>query len=253
MAIRRMIIFYFLFIIIVIIAGCSQNKTQIVSLGTGGGIKGKVGMPLSDTYIYVYTDENKIHGPWFSISEASSQDGDFRIDNLPPGKYYIVARKRQNGEKGGALTKGDYKSNLYGPIEIKEGVDTNLNISCYVKMDSSIITNLANKKTNTGLSGIITDGDGKPIAGIRVHVYTYIQMSERPKYVSDKTGPDGRYTIYLPESGTFYICARDRFGGPPAIGELYGRFDGGDINPTAIVVKENEMVENINMTVHKVW
>lgn len=235
-----------------ILISCAQNKTNI-SGGGNGGIKGKTIIPLSDTYVYIYKDINEIHGPWFAVSEGSSSDGTFNIGNLPPDKYYAVARKRLNGDKGGPLKTGDFKSDVYGPIEIKPGEYQNTDIYCYLKMDSSIITNLASNKTKTSISGVILDSDGKPVSGMRVHIYTYIQMSERPKYVSDKTGPDGKYIVYLPEGGTYYLCARDRFGGPPAIGELYGRHDGGDINPTAVVVKENEIIENINITVHRVW
>ncbi|NIS77031.1 MAG: carboxypeptidase regulatory-like domain-containing protein, partial [Deltaproteobacteria bacterium] len=78
---------------------------------------------------------------------------------------------------------------------------------------------------NTSISGRVLDADGNPVAGARVHVYTYVQMSERPKYVGERTGADGKYTVSLPKGGTYYLAARNRFGGPPRIGDLYGRYD----------------------------
>ena len=78
-------------------------------------------------------------------------------------------------------------------------------------------------------------------------------LSERPKYVSEATGADGRYVLFFPEGGTFYLAARNRFGGPPKIGELYGRYDDGTVEPSAIHVKDNQILEHVDITVHKVW
>jgi len=105
----------------------------------------------------------------------------------------------------------------------------------------------------SALSGRVVDAEGRPVTGVRVHVYDHIQMSERPKYVSEKTGPDGRYAIFLPRGGTYYIAARDRFGGPPRIGDLYGRYDEGTIDPSGVVVRKGEISTGVDVTVHKVW
>jgi hypothetical protein len=78
-------------------------------------------------------------------------------------------------------------------------------------------------------------------------------MSERPKYVSEKTGPDGRYLIYLPAGGTYYLAARDKFGGPPKLGDLYGRYDQGTIEPSALVIRQGEILAEVDITVTKVW
>jgi hypothetical protein len=78
-------------------------------------------------------------------------------------------------------------------------------------------------------------------------------MSERPKYVSEATGADGRYVLFFPEGGTYYLAARTRFGGPPKIGELYGRYDDGTVEPSAVHVKDHEFVKNVDITVHKIW
>jgi hypothetical protein len=78
-------------------------------------------------------------------------------------------------------------------------------------------------------------------------------MSERPKYVSAATGPDGQYVVYLPKGGTYYLAARDHFGGPPKIGDFYGRFDEGTIDPSGVIVPTGEELKEINITVHKVW
>jgi len=108
-------------------------------------------------------------------------------------------------------------------------------------------------ESNTSFAGTVYDSEGEPLVGIRVHVYDHIQMSERPKFVSDKTGPDGTYKLFLPEGGTYYIAARDKIGGPPKVGDLYGRYDQGTIDPTAIMLKTGEHLTGIDITAHKVW
>ncbi len=71
--------------------------------------------------------------------------------------------------------------------------------------------------------------------------------------MSERTGPDGRYVVFLPKGGTYYLAARNRFGGPPRIGDLYGRFDEGSIDPTGVVVKDGERREKVDIIVFKVW
>ena len=78
-------------------------------------------------------------------------------------------------------------------------------------------------------------------------------MSERPKYVSEKTGPDGRYRVAVRRSGTYYLAARDRFGGPPQLGDLFGRFDEGTVDPSGVVVRRGEVTTGIDITVQQVW
>ena len=78
-------------------------------------------------------------------------------------------------------------------------------------------------------------------------------MSERPKYVSEQTAPDGSYFIFLPKGGTYYLAARDKFGGPPKLGDLYGRYDQGTIEPSAVVIEDKMILQNVDITVTKVW
>jgi len=65
------------------------------------GLTGTVsfqGAPLEKSYLYVYKDAAKrFKGPAYFIQPVA--DGDFRL-RLPPGDYYLLARKRV---KGGAV------------------------------------------------------------------------------------------------------------------------------------------------------
>lgn len=213
-------------------------------------VEGKIFAPLEGAYLYVYKKGMDLYGPAFTVSRATGPEGTFSL-NLPEGDYLAVARKRQNGEASGPVVAGDHKSEF---IEITvRGKTVSMDFEAPVKVGDERRLSAELPEASTGLSGRILDSEEKPVEGARVHVYDHVQMSERPKYVSEKTGPDGRYLIALPEGGTYYLAARDKFGGPPRLGDLYGRYDQGTIEPSAIVVQEGKLREDVDITVTKVW
>ncbi len=230
--------------------GCRDESATSGSASELKRLQGRVLMPLEGTYLYIYKKGMDLYGPAFAVSKATDQDGMFDL-SLPSGEYVVVARKRKAGESSGPVVSGDNRSEFINLVVDND--TTELTIVAPVKVgDSRRLTEQA-EATDTGISGIIFDSDGHPIEGTRVHVYDHVQMSERPKYVSEKTTPDGKYLIYLPKGGTYYLAARDKFGGPPKLGDLYGRYDQGTIEPSAVVVKKGEVLDGVNITVTKVW
>lgn len=235
---------------LLLVAGCSQEQPASTTSGAPGRVHGTVVTPLEGTYLYVYKKGMDLYGPAFAVSAPTGSDGAFDLA-LPDGDYIVVARKREKGETTGPVLAGDNKSDFIN-LTVK-GETPTLTILAPLKIgDQRRLTKEA-VATRTGISGQVTDADGKPVEGARVHVYDHVQMSERPKFVSEKSGPDGRYLVYLPEGGTYYLAARDKFGGPPKIGDLYGRYDQGTVEPSAVVVKLDEMLQNVDITVTKVW
>lgn len=232
-------------------AGCSDNRApEATAAGGMGRVKGTVVAPLEGTFLYAYKKGMDLYGPAFAVSEATGADGAFDLQ-LPDGDYIVVARKRDNGDTAGPVQAGDNKSDFIN-VTVRGGA-TELTVLAPTKVgDSRRLTKEA-AVTRTGLAGRITDSDGNPVEGARVNVYDHVQMSERPKFVSEKTGPDGHYLLYLPEGGTYYLAARDKFGGPPKLGDLYGRYDQGTIEPSAVVVQEGEILQGIDISVTKVW
>jgi len=236
-----------------LLAGCSREGSSPVATPVGNGmgrLQGTIVVPLEGTYLYVYKKGMDLYGPAFTVSEATGPDGAFDLA-LPEGEYIVVARKRGNGDTSGPVLAGDNKSDFM-TLTVTAGMQP-VTVLTPVKVGDQRRLTKETAITTTGLSGRVLDADGKPVEGTRVHVYDHVQMSERPKFVSEKTGPDGHYLIYLPQGGTYYLAARDKFGGPPKIGDLYGRYDQGTIEPSAIVIKENEILQNVDITVTKVW
>jgi hypothetical protein len=213
-------------------------------------LQGQIVVPLEGTSLYVYQKGMDLYGPAFAVSKATGPDGQFDLA-LPAGEYVVVARKRKAGEANGPVVSGDNRSEFINLVVDSD--TTGLTITAPLKIGDSRRLSEQAVETDTGISGTIYDSDGNPIEGTRVHVYDHVQMSERPKYVSEKTTPDGKYLIFLPKGGTYYLAARDKFGGPPKLGDLYGRYDQGTIEPSAVVVKKGEILKNVDITVTKVW
>lgn len=232
-----------------VLAACKDSGTQGKAT-----VSGMVYKPVQNMYVYVYKQGMDLRGPAL-LETAADKDGNYSIQ-LPPGRYLVVARSRKSGEMAGPVEVGDIKSEMIGPVEVGQGGATvTQNIKVFEKSGESKDIALPGTATGkkTGISGRILDADGKPVVGARVHVYNHVQMSERPKFVSSQTGPDGRYSVSLPGGGTYYLAARDKFGGPPKVGDLYGRYDKGTVEPSAVVVKNDEALGSVDITVHKVW
>ncbi|WP_305046027.1 carboxypeptidase-like regulatory domain-containing protein [Geoalkalibacter sp.] len=232
-----------------LVGGCSENSPPPRADGLTR-IDAQVLAPLEGAYLYVYRPGMDLYGPAFAVSPASGPDGRFEL-SLPEGDYLAVVRKRQNGEASGPVVAGDHRGEML-PLKVRGG-QISLKLEASVKIGDERRLSDAREPGRTALGGRILDSEGRPVEGARVHVYDHVQMSERPKYVSEKTGPDGRYLIHLPEGGTYYLAARDKFGGPPRLGDLYGRYDQGTIEPSAVVLEDGQLLDDVNITVTKVW
>ena len=249
----RKIIVWTLLAALTTLSACSpdpQGSSVPPAPAGQGRIKGQVVVPLEGVYLYVYKPGTDLYGPAFAVSPPTGADGAFDME-LPDGEYVAVARKHKDDAAAGPIVAGDNRSD-FQKVSVKGGI-VEMTVVAPVKIGDQRQLAAAVADNRTGLAGRVLDSDGKPVEGARVHVYDHVQMSERPKFVSEKTGPDGRYQIGLPAGGTYYLAARDKFGGPPKLGDLYGRYDQGTIEPSAVVVREGELLKDINITVTKVW
>lgn len=159
------------------------------------------GNPVAGVEAYVYDDTN-IRRPADYISPPTDKSGEFRI-TLPPGRYWVVARLRQGGQRFGPLLSGDKHSGA--PIEIdvmpSEQVDEEFIVAdleetsqLTVKFDTSFIK----------VEGILQTKEGQPVENGYAFVNRQPAAKKIPDYVGAWTDKSGKFTLFLPE-GTYYF------------------------------------------------
>lgn len=221
-----------------------------------GAIAGVVtldGKPLDGVFVTLYVDTAEdLRGSTYATSPPTGKSGVFRFDYLPEVEYFVVARKRAIGGAAGPLTDGDYFG-FYpaNPVHVKAGKVAQLELAVNTKAGEIGKEDSLFRNTGTAVTGIIHDLKGKPVAGVYVFAYLEKVMAhKRPEFISSIVDKDGRYVLYLPEGGTYYLGARSKYGDTPALGEWYGRWEGtGD---HSVVLKTGETLKGIDMTVEEI-
>lgn len=215
------------------------------------GIRGRVlmkegGVPLPGSYVNIYPDTiSNLLGPSQFISTPTDDQGFYQLE-VPPGVYYIVARKRSSGQATGPLAPGDYYSEHQRlAVDVKAGKFVELDMSVALMKAPMFFKRIAGETTDTGIRGVLVDQAGKPVMGGFAMAYLDSAMKRLPDYASSLSDEQGRFTIYLPEGGSYYLAARLHAWDMPSPGEPYGKL-GGD-NPTEIKVNSGRFVENIQI------
>jgi len=189
------------------------------------GIKGELnfqGDPLERAYLYVYKDAARgFKGPGYFVQPVAK--GKFRL-RLPPGEYYLLARKRAKGGQFGPIEIGDYFNYYYGnPVRIEPNRIIDVQLETITRMP---MLEEGESVPFNGLRGQVKDKSGKPVPGLHVFAYRQPGMTGTPDFFSQPTASDGSFALSLPGDGLYYLLARENFGGPAVEGEQYGKFDG---------------------------
>ncbi|PLX45307.1 MAG: hypothetical protein C0609_03475, partial [Deltaproteobacteria bacterium] len=85
------------------------------------------GEPVKRAYLYAYNSaDGGFRGPAYMLQPVG--EGSFSV-RVPPGEYFLVARKRARGGAYGPMDTGDL-FNFYplNPVKIKEGVELKIEI-----------------------------------------------------------------------------------------------------------------------------
>jgi hypothetical protein len=201
----------------------SGNESVSVA-GEGSGVAGQVlfeDKPLARAYVHVYRDAGTNFRGMGLASVPAGEDGRFRI-KLPPGSYYVLARKRQGGGMYGPPGRDDYVGYYPGnPVAVRSGAFATLQLEATTRID------LLEELWGTGgasagwFEGKVTDGAGKPAAGLYVLFYTDAAMSGAPAFVAGPTDAKGHFKVRA-AAGKFHLLARSNLGGPLEAGEWYG-------------------------------
>lgn len=221
-------------------------EEQPVKKAARSGIYGQLsyqGGPLEKAYLYVYKDPGKnFKGPGYFIQPVAR--GDFQL-NLPPGDYYLLARKRAQGGQFGPIEIGDYFNYYFGnPIHIEEGQVREVKLETVTRL-SMLEEDVVDLQ---GISGQVIDAAGNPQSGLYVFAYRQVEMTGNPDFFSPPTKADGRFEISLPDSGPYYLLARQAFGGPAGGDELYGKLQTASGVPLAVSIptEKEEIVIHVS-------
>jgi hypothetical protein len=237
-----------------LLSGCAQTANQTKYLDTAGrsGLTGTVtlkvdGQPLSGAYVNVYPSHvPNLLGPSTYISSPTGADGRYNID-VPPGQYFVVARKRASGMATGPISTGDYFSEDARLLtEIKADKQAVVDLPM-LKMTAPMFFKQggAATVTETGIAGVLVNAAGQPMPGGFAIAYTTSDIQRLPDFASSLTNEKGEFILYLPKGGEYYLAARMHAWDMPRPGELYGKYDGDIVTP--IQVPQKGFVKGIRM------
>jgi len=237
-------------VVIPLVAAVSREPGR--PAGASSGLAGRVtwqGRPVAGVAINVYSDMARgFRGLGSGMIGFTDEEGRFRLA-VAPGRYYLLARKRNAGAPFGPLEAGDLFGFYPGnPVEVKDGRSTHVVIELVEVPEKAPAADAVIGGT-THISGRVLDEEGRPVAGVRVLLYMDPAMIRQPALVSRVTGADGRYDLSFPKGGRYFLVARDMLGGPPSAGQLYGPYQGA---PGGMVqVETGAAIEGVDIVVHR--
>jgi hypothetical protein len=237
-----------------IFLGLEEYTSPPGSLPVPSGVTGVAGVvldngvPAPDVRVSAYlASAGGFRDLGFAASAPTGPDGGFVLD-LPPGKYYLLARKRAGGGVAGPLRKGDLFGYFPGnPVTITQGKATRVALpASSLKLRNTPVYS-AGYTAPASIEGRILDMAGQPVRGAYAALYDNPDLLNRPVFLSDVTGADGIYRLPVPVPGKYFLGARSGYGGSPAPGDLYGRYEG---NPEhSVVLKEGDRMGGVDLVV----
>ncbi len=218
------------------------------------GVSGVVlvdGVPLADAHVFAYIrTDTAFRDMGFAASAPTGSDGAFYLD-LPPGRYYLVARKRASGGVAGPLRKGDAFGYLpANPVEVTTGRLLRVSLPATTLRLRNTPGYSASAVAASSIEGRILGPDGTPRRGIYAALYDNPDLLNRPIFISESTGENGRYRLSVPAPGVYYLGARSGYGGSPAPGDLYGRYEGNAEH--AVTIREGDRLTGLDVVVSEV-
>jgi hypothetical protein len=151
-------------------------------------------------------------------------EGRFTI-KLLPGSYYMGAMLITDSGRGpGPPQKGE---TFYFAKDTSGELRT-FTISTKEEKDAGVIIGAAPEtfplvKSLVTIEGRLLKEDGKPFIGGVVLIKSDMN-NQRPDFVSQRTGEDGKFRIQLPPDTTYYLLGRERSVGRPVPGSYVGTY-----------------------------
>jgi hypothetical protein len=156
--------------------------------------------------------------------ERMEPDGRFSV-KLLPGTYYMgILIITDPGRGPGPPQKGE---TFYFAKDAKGGLRT-FTLGTREEKDAGVIIGAAPEtfplvKNLVTIEGMLLKEDGKPFVGGVVLVKSDMSK-QRPDFVSQRTGEDGKFRLQLPPDTTYYLLGRERSVGRPVPGSYVGTY-----------------------------
>jgi hypothetical protein len=198
----------------------------------GNGFEGRVvvrGQVLPGAVVHAYLSYADVlaHRPYAS-SAVTVDDGSYRMD-VPPGKYFLVAKHRAAGVADGPLATGDHLSyNGSNPIAVDAGQYVHVGFSLAAKAEEVTYRDGGDPASGS-LEGVV-EFEGQPLEGASLRLFLDADDLFRGQgyATTPPTGKSGSFRIDLLPESAFYLIVRKRAkgtgAGPIAEGDYFGYF-----------------------------
>ncbi len=176
--------------------------------------------PLAGASVEVYLRHEKDRSTLPFTTAATDDAGHYHL-NLPPGRYYLIGKKKDETPDGRSrMLLGECPAN---PLEVTNGIGRAPTFSLREMGRDGELSGAP----DTGARGRLTI-DGQPLSRGFVYVYTENAAGLMgPSYgTAVQSDADGSFTVNLPP-GRYFLAARQR-----ADGSRVGEVIGGDLNGT---------------------
>jgi hypothetical protein len=184
--------------------------------------------PVAGARVYAYASLEELQAFRAAAASADSDaDGLFRLA-LPPGTYFLVARKQSAPAEGPVPVGGFFSFHGSNPFTLTPGSTTEVHFSLACKLAEAAVERGADPGSGT-LGGTVT-WEGRAVEGVQVKLFLDAESAFRGTGYAAAPPTDERGAFafdFLPESA-FYVIARKRSAGPGpgpiAEGDLYGYY-----------------------------
>ena len=152
------------------------------------------GKPVEGGEVFVY-DSARTRRPADFISPKTDGKGLYRIE-IPAGKYWVVARVRNNERYGPLMTTGRHSGEAQ-EVEAVEGGESTLDFIVAEVREIARVHRTSGEESRR-VEGRILDKNNKPARDAYVFARREKNAMRLPDYISAWSDAEGRYTLYLP-------------------------------------------------------
>ncbi|MBI5789779.1 MAG: hypothetical protein HZA78_13090 [Candidatus Schekmanbacteria bacterium] len=202
---------------------------------------------ISDREEKELDDYPEYRGPADYKSAPTGADGQYSV-SVAAGRYVLAARKHADPKiQVGPLTPQDFSSLVSKPltVEVNKVYAQDFLLERLLEQNIDFNTRYAIKTRETEMRGTIVDDKSQPLTRFYVTAKHNLKVSNRPDFISDPSDNQGRYSLYLPGEGIYYLELRRS-----PLGELLPvRFNSKFINVTdnSVEILEGEVIDGVQI------